>query len=545
MAGEAVSRLRTAPELATLLLELGRLIRARRYYPPGDPRLAGVFERSLRAWRSDLGRRGGLAIEVVPEGFRESGGRGVLSHPQLGGLQQDLAERGVQRIRFDADLDEEGFAAFAEVLATDAGKTASRGGFATALYEHSPSGILVNDVRPESLRPDAATAAVPEPPAARPPEEALDAYEELDLGLPESLSISAELSSTDDLGGVAPSHDLDVLLRQLDECTSASQYQDLARRATLLAERAFDDGSPDDCYRVSVRLAAQAQGKENARLRELAETFLRSLVQGVRLDDLVLRAARALDDGDLEASQVLLALGDAAVPALLDGATSLENNAERERLAAVVVTLVDQALPAVLERLRPGNAAVKVRAAARLAGELQHPDVVAPLAGLLAADDRGVREEAVRALVRVGSEPAVAALAKALESETPGLALAALHGLGSTGSPRAVPYLERALARAVEARDVARAKEAIRAFGRLGRPEAALALVGLLERRIRLGGGWLRELKAAAVSALAAVPGDEAVAALAQAAQARDTQLRRAAQTALDRRAQARARVGA
>jgi hypothetical protein len=92
---------------------------------------------------------------------------------------------------------------------------------------------------------------------------------------------------------------------------------------------------------------------------------------------------------------------------------------------------------------------------------------------------------------------------------------------------------------------VPRAKEAIRALGRLGRPEAAMALVALVERRVRLGGGWLRELKAVAVSALAAVPGDEAVAALAQAAQARDTQLRRAAQTALDRRAQARARVGA
>ena len=37
-------RLRSAPELATLLLELGRLIRARRYYPAGDAKLATVFE---------------------------------------------------------------------------------------------------------------------------------------------------------------------------------------------------------------------------------------------------------------------------------------------------------------------------------------------------------------------------------------------------------------------------------------------------------------------------------------------------------------------
>jgi len=532
MAAEAASRLRTAPELATLLLELGRLVRARRYYPPGDSRLAGVFERSLRAWRSDLARRGALEIELLSEGFREHGGRGVLSHPQLAELQQDLAERGVRQLRFEASIDGEAFAAFAEVLATDAGRTASRGGFAAALHAHSPLGILVNGLAPPASAPGLA--------AEKPAEAAPGDFE-----LPESLSIEAELSSTDDLSETAPSHDLDVLLRQLDECTSAGKYLDLARRTTLLAERGFDEGRPEEFYRVAVRLAAHAQRQANARLRELAESFLRSLVQGARLDDLVRRATRALDGADLEASQVLLALGDAAVPALLDGAIALESNAERERLSAVVLTLAERALPAVIERLRASDAPARVRAAARIAGELQHPDVIAPLASLLDAQDRGVREEAVRALVRTGSEAAVSALAKALDSEAPGLALTALHGLGSTASARAVPPLAQALERAIEARDLARAKEAIRALGRLGRSEAAAALVGLLDRRVRLGGGWLRELKSAAVAALAAVPGDEAVAALAQAAQARDTQLRRAAQTALDRRAQARARAGA
>ena len=81
-------------------------------------------------------------------------------------------------------------------------------------------------------------------------------------------------------------------------------------------------------------------------------------------------------------------------------------------------------------------------------------------------------------------------------------------------------------------------------LGRLGRPEAGAVLVGLLERRVRLGGGWLREVKAAAVAALGGIPGDDAVAALAQVAQTRDTQLRHAAQTALDRRAHARTRAG-
>jgi HEAT repeat protein len=524
-------RLRTAPELATLLLELGRLIRARRYYPPGDAKLATVFERSLRAWQADLERRGPLELELVAEGFREEGGRGVLSHPRLAELGQDLAERGVQRLRFEASLDADAFAAFAEVLATDAGRTASRGGFAAALYAHSPAGIRVNGLADSELPP----APPPPPaPAAAPPLEDEPTSPLADA--PEPASAGERPPQ--------PRQELEVLLQQLDECDSASSYLDLARRVMLLAERAFDDNCRDDAFRVFQRFAAHASEKATEPSRDLARGFLRSLLEGPRLAYVIRRALSGLEAGDLEANQVLLALGDATVPALLDAASSLEKGVERDRLTAMVVTFGERALPAVLERLAGEQTPARLRAAIRIAGELQHPDVVAPLANLLEAGERSVREEAVRALVHVGSDAAVAALAAVLASATPGLAVSALHGLGSTASVRAVEPLRRALDLAVEARDTARAKEVIRALGRLGRAEAGAALVALLERRVRLGGGWLRELKSAAVAALGGIPGDEAVAALAQVAQTRDTQLRRAAQTALDRRAHARTRTG-
>jgi len=538
MAAPAVVRLRTAPELATLLLELGRLIRARRFYSPGDPKLAAVFERSLRAWHGDVTRRGPLDLELLAEGFREVGGRGVLSHPGLAELQQDLAERGVQRLRFEASLDSEGFAAFAEVLATDAGRTASRGGFAAALYAHSPAGILVNGLAPADVAPVVPPATTaPAPAAPTPPSAPAPAP-------PVRQDVEAEHSSLDDLREMPPSEDLGVLLRQLDECEDAGSYLDLARRTALLAERAFDEGRRDEAFRVFARLAAHANEKEAERSRELAQSFLRSLVAGPRLEHVIQRALRGLEAADLEANQVLLALGDATVPALLDAASFLEKGVERERLAAMIVTFGERALPIVLVRLAAEDPPARLRAAIRIAGELQHPDVVAPLGALLEAGERSVREEAVRALVRVGSDAAIQVLASALGSATPGLAASALHGLGSTGSVRAVEPLRRALEQALEARDATRAKEIIRTLGRLGRPEAGSALVSLLERRVRIGGGWLRELKSAAVAALVGIPGDEAVAALAQAAQTSDAQLRRAAQTALDRRAHARTRAG-
>jgi len=534
------SRHRTAPELATLLLELGRLIRARRYYDPGDPKLADVFARSLRAWRSDLQRRGALDLELLPQGFRERGARGVLAHPQLGELMQDLAERGVHALCFDAALDGETFAAFAEVLATDAGRTASRGGFAAALYVHAPSGIRVND--PGDAEEETAATVADVSATGSESEEKDDPY---DPGLSDVPAIAAALSSTDDVGEVVPSHDLGEVLDQLEVAEETGAYLDLARRSVRLGEQAFESGDPDACFRVAVQLAKHTETKPGQRIRELAESFLRSLVQGAVLEDLVARAARALDQADLEATSVLLTLGAGAVPALLDAAVTLDGNQERERVGAVLLTLVEHALPLVRERLAAAPAVAELRAIARIAGELQHPDLVRPLGALLAAEDRSVREEAVRALARIGSDAALAALAGTLDGDVPGLPPIVLQALGSSGRTAALPHLERALARALEAKEVGRAKEAIRALGRLGLAEAARPLVALLGRRGGLGSGWLRELKSTAVVALGALPGDDAVAALAKAARARDVQLRRAAQTALDRRAQARARVGA
>lgn len=537
MAAPGAVRLRTAPELATLLLELGRLIRARRYYAPGDPKLATLFERSLRAWQADLQRRGPLDLELVTEGFRERGGRGVLSHPRLGELVRDLAERGVQSLRFEPGLDADAFAAFAEVLAGDAGRTASRGGFGATLYAYSPAGIVVN-----GLAPEAAPTGAPAPPAAPPAplRRARPPHEEE----PTAPLAPADPEPAPQRLALSPGHEIDVLLEQLDQCDGASSYLDLARRTTLIAERAFEEGRREDAFRVFLRFAAHAGGKESEASRNLAHGFLGSLLERQRLGYVIERTLSGLEAGDLEANQVLLALGAAAVPALLDAAGSLDKGVQRDRLTALVVTFGEEAVRAVLERLVPDEPPARLRAAIRIAGELQHPDMVAPLAALLEAGERSVREEAARALVQVGSDAAVAALATALDSTTPGLGLSALHGLATTGSARAVEPLRRALEQAVEARDTSRAKEVIRALGRLGRAEAGGALVSLLERRVRLGGGWLRELKAAAVAALGGIPGDEAVAALAQVAQDKDAQLRRAAQTALDRRAHGRARAG-
>lgn len=122
------------------------------------------------------------------------------------------------------------------------------------------------------------------------------------------------------------------------------------------------------------------------------------------------------------------------------------------------------------------------------------------------------------------------------------VAISAVQHLAGTASARAVAPLGHALERALEAKDVELAKEILRALGRVGRPEANVIFGAVMRRRAGLTSRWLKDVKVAAASALATVPGDQAVALLAEALQSRDEPLRRAAQRALDRRAEAVAR---
>jgi HEAT repeat protein len=162
---------------------------------------------------------------------------------------------------------------------------------------------------------------------------------------------------------------------------------------------------------------------------------------------------------------------------------------------------------------------------------------VPSLSALLGGNEASLRQEAAKALARIGDVAAIDALIAALGSTLPDVPNLAVFSLGATGNPRAVPALLHALRESISAGNIDFAREAIRALGRLGRAEATRDLADLLLRRSLLSRRRFRELKLAAASALGQIPGDEAVGALAQAAQSRDPQLRRAAQTALERRA--------
>lgn len=496
---------RTAPELAALLLALLRVVKARRLLEPGDAKLSGVFQLSYRSWQSDLERRGPLVLEVSELGFREANAKGLLAHAQLETLQHGLLSRGVCALEVDADLDADGFAGFVEVLATNPSDPDPRA-FAAALAASVPVGVRVKSGNT--------------PPA--PGERAVD-----DSDVAEQPDVEKNETAW--------------LLRELDAASSISSYLDLARRAAATVERRADSGEGEDYYRIVETFARHAEGKDDDRIREVAHEYLTGLLVGRRRDELIAHITSG-DALSVRSGQLLLMLGDEATPALLDALAKLGDRQQRDRLETMLVALGERILPELLRRMDLDSVS-EMRTAVRLAGETQHPASVHRLGDLLEHADRGLREEAVRALVRIGNDDAIAALARAVRSAQKGIPMLAIAGLGNTGSARAVPPLKSALEHAVEERNGELAKELIRALGRLGRAEASASLVAVLQRKVRIGMGWLKELQAAAVTALGAVPGDEAVGALAQAAQSKDAALRRAAQSALDRRAESLAKL--
>jgi hypothetical protein len=565
---EAAEDGRSASDLATLLVELGRVVKGRAFYAAGDPKLASLFQRGFRAWEGDLKRHGALELEISPAGFWSSRSRSAIARNELGGLAAEFSARGVHRVRIEKDIDAEAFAAFVELLASDRAVIEASGGFERALYARVPAGIVVNGAPPRLEAEQPAEAAPVEsetetesPDLVEEEEEAFQpvAFDPAFSYLPET----SDLEDTDqsDDSATAPrrsrteeldeapleraipdsrSAELVDLLRELDDCDDRFKYGDIARRVVMIAERLSAEGRLDEGYRVILELARHAgdDAKRPPSQAELAAEYLSLLVTDIRLEDLIDRACAPGAEASVRATQVLLQLGEEVVPALLEAAAEEGDPDRRGQMHGILIAMGEKNLPALLEAM-DGTDRERVRSAIRIAGESQNPGAVPRLAEILVGKDAALREEAGKALVRIGSPRALEVLISVLNSKVAGVPALAAYCLAASSSPRAVDPLLRAMQDAIRSRRTEFARDTIRALGRLARPEATRALAELLLSRNVVNRRRLRELKVVAASALGRIPGDDAVGALAQAARSRDGQLRRAAQTALDRRAQA------
>jgi hypothetical protein len=353
----------------------------------------------------------------------------------------------------------------------------------------------------------------------------------------ERAAVFADLAEADYETGDGRAEEVEALMRELADSDDDFQYHDLARRAEILATALADEGRGDLAYRAMVLFARHAgdDGKRTPLQRDAAMDHLQRLASGLRLGELVDRACASDTESSLEATQVLLRLGSGVVPMLFRAVEREADPNRRGQLHGILIAMGESALPELM-RAFESREPVPVRAAARLAGELQNPKAVPPLAALLEGPEASLRQEAAKALVRIGDPRAIDVLVRALDSSVADVPNLAAFCLGAAGNGRASDALRGSLRRAVGRRRYEFATELVRSLGRLARTEAAGDLAAILAHRgLRYRAQW-RDLKIAAATALGRIPGDEAKAALTEAARRADAPVRRAAQTALDRR---------
>jgi HEAT repeat protein len=562
---------RTPGDATALLVELGRLLKGRQFYPERHPLLQDIFTRGFRAFEAEIRRAGPIELEIRQGSFRLAGepvGRGRVDD-----LAQELVKRAIRLLRFDGSLTPAALERFAATLAQEPERLEQGGGFLHVLYQEPCPGVLVNEMNYAAAMAQAGASGGAPPGGGAEGGSAemgaggaglddlaaaggLGSGAEGMLGLsgadpgeavagalgllageekPEPLAQQLERSPLDAESGDDRAGALVTLLRELDATTDESRYLSLAREAAVRGAALADDGVTDEGYRAILVLASHASDRARSDgLRGMALECLRELARGARLDDLIARACAPGEGASLRAAQLLLQLGASAVPTLLRRVETEQDLDRRGQLFGVLIAMGEATTPELCLAMQSGERR-RAGVAVRLAGEMQNAGSVADLATLLAHEDLDLRREAAKALVRVGSPEAVEALVSALSSPHEGMPGHAAFCLGVVGGTRALQALLAVAKRDGSAESIELAREAVRGLGRMGRPEAVPELARLLDKRSLFRRKRLRELQLAVIAALSKLPGDAARAALEQAAGRGDREIREAAKQAVGR----------
>lgn len=566
-AAEALGAGRTAQDACATLVELERALKGWVFYDASLPARGDLLDRAWRVLRGEIGRSGPLALEVQGGAFALAGTEIPIAPGRPAELARRLAERGVDRICFDAEIDAASLAGLLDTLLVE--PDAILGSFEDLFHDGTRRGIRLDDTDWRGR-----LAAMPEADAALALEEtqpSFDADDEIlhfvtddeddadatPIDLLDALDPDAQLEaapapptlpelepeqeSTPALAIDAANDELGERLDELDACESDARYRDTARQLVFEAKGWLEQSRFDEVQRVLARFASHIgdDAKRSFAQRESAQESLLQLGQGAALGHLVQRACDPDADVSLRAVDVLRGIGAPAAARLLEEIVRPGDTDRRARLSAMVLAMGEDAVPALVAAMQAGPPS-RQRTAVRLAGETQNPRLVPNLADVLFGAPDDVAREAAQALVRVGDVQALEVLAEALGGR-PAIAACAAQALGGTGRVLAVAPLTAALERALDTGASAMARDVVRALGRLARPESVPTLAALITRGGFLQRRKLRELKLGAINALTHVPGAAAEEALQRAAKLSDASLKQAAQLALRRRPRERA----
>ncbi len=535
---------RTPSDLASLLVELGRAVRGFSFYGAGSVACDPLVDRAWRASRGELDRAGALELWLDEQGFRAVGVNEAVPLDHLRGLAEAFTRHGIDCVTLDQELTRDALHAFLELLGRGTEHAGGSGGLAHTPGDRCGTGISVSATggRPAAVADDPVDgehedahagnqpglgaamengdpASAPDPATPAVPVDAKATIDERPL----------EAASTDPRG-----ERLRGRLVELDGCPDDDAYRFLAERVVSSAISLSESGLRGECHRAVLVLADHAVGGggRSGLQARVAQRLCVELASDERLDALIERARAHETNVRVRAVQVLLQLGEHAIPALFDQLAAADDPDDAGQLTGTLVALGEAGV-AHLEQVIGEPDDARAALAIRLAGELQHPVLAGSVARALEGDRDALLRDAARVLAQLGGDDALRALVNALSSERDELPEIAAHCLAELGDARAVQPLLAALERAGRrtSNGGSRARKIVRALGSLGSQRATPRLVALLERRSLLRRRSLRKLQLCALTALSELTGREAGRAVDRARRHRDPAIRERART--------------
>jgi HEAT repeat protein len=557
----------TPDRVAPLLLELARAFRARQFYPPTHPALREALERTGSVWIEALAEVGELRLELRHGLFAIPGGRGVQG-PGIDEVAQELARRRVKRLRIHPGVRPEELAALIDALSDPDLDETDPNALEAVLERANVQHITTREVGPAAhVAGEAAgaepaggpmsseVASLPEPrggelPAAAPRDpprqpgewkigaaargsEAEDAS--ADRGelsdAPESEQVEAQAGSRE-LGTSDERISLVQQVEELEACDDPGIYSTASLQLLESADQLLLARDYAGAYRAALAFAGHVLHTQSRSplLRDIARERLSQLLRSDEMLGFVLEGT-ASDSGigNLKATEVLLCVGASIVPRLLEVHAQSEPEM-RSHISAVLIVMGDVAFPVLVGELVSRDGA-RLRRAARILGDMQHPRGVEFLAEHLRDPDAHVKKEVAMALTRIGTKRALEHLLRALHGDAATAQIAAAS-LGNVRSDAAVAALVAVVEPGGDRPDEVR-REAIRSLGRIGRREATPTLARVLERASFFGRKRSRALRVAAAHALGRIGGGEAQMLLARHARRGDRLVRQACSEAL------------
>jgi HEAT repeat protein len=481
---------RGAQNVAPILIELARAVRAFQFFADGHATRAHALRKAASVWADTLTRVGELDLEITEHGFK-LGGIDPVDGPALDELASALHFHGVMGLQIHPALQESELECLVEHLARDPRELAATGRLSGALQRSGVRHLAVWEI------PHAAAAPLP-PDDAPPPAPLTPETPEQDSALDYSAELATEEAVT-----------LIKELTALDEAPDLGEYRLAANRVDGALTRLLTCKNHVDAYRAAIlfcRHCADTEGREPA-IRADAQDRLRTVLRDEHLLRYVIELSYEPDGTtSVQAIQILTYAAPQAVPRLLEEHAK-EDADWRSATTAILLAMGEHAFPAIVEELSSLTPA-RARRAVRLLGDMQNPSGVEFLADQLDHPDSNLQREVAQSLARIGSTRAIKVLCDALFGD-PALALIAAGGLGGSKHRAAV----RALMATVNERSASDElrREAIRALGRIGDLEALPCLQSVLEKGGLMGRKKNRPLRVAAAQAIGKLGTEDAL----------------------------------